>query len=128
MLVRSRHLKNTCSFGTKGSLIDGMIRIAFDIDDLARLRVRAADETAGHRTVVAERKGLFCALYLVDLFHLIGISGEWDQIDPKGREGQSSDESAGPNQKITTCNFHSIPPFLDPQRYFFNLEATLFSL
>ena len=44
-----------------------MVRIAFDVDDLAGFRVGAADQPAGHRAVIAEREGLFRILHPVDL-------------------------------------------------------------
>ena len=84
MLVSSRGLKNTGSLGAKCSLVDGMLRIAFDIDDFARLRIRAADQAATHRAVAADGRALPGALHLVDLFHFFGIGVERPQVDPEG--------------------------------------------
>jgi hypothetical protein len=61
-----------------------MIRVAFDVNDFSGLCVRAADETAGDRTIVTKREGLFCAPHFVDLFHFIGIGDDGTQVDPKG--------------------------------------------
>jgi hypothetical protein len=60
-----------------------MIRITFDIDDLACVSVRAADQPAPDSTVATNGCRLFRALHLVDLFHFFGIGYHRTQV---GRE------------------------------------------
>ena len=58
-VVGFRGLVDARSLRAQRAFIDGMFGVAFDIDDLAGLRIGAAQKPTPHRTVAADGGGLF---------------------------------------------------------------------
>ena len=87
VLVGLGQIEEAGALGAKRSFVDGMIGIAFDVEDLARCLVDAADQTAADGTVTADRRYLLGRLDAVHLAQLIRIGLGRIQVDPQGGQG-----------------------------------------
>ena len=99
MLVGLGQIEETGALGAERSLVDGMVGIAFDVEDLSCRLIHAADKTAADGTVTADRRYLFGNFNAVHFAELVRICPGRIQVEPQARQGNPASDGAGQVKK-----------------------------
>jgi len=106
VLVGLRQIEETGPLGAKRALVDGMVGVAFDVEDLSRQLVHAADEAAAAGTVCANGAHLLRHLDAVHLVELVRISLYGAQVDAQTGQGNPRSDGSGHLQETPSGNLH----------------------
>ncbi len=93
VLVGLGEIEEACALGAERPLVNGVFGVPFDVEDLSRVFVDAADLSAAHGAVTADRSDLPCRHHALHLVDLGGVSLRRAQIDAQG--GQRNPRSQG---------------------------------